>query len=252
MISQKYRYKLIISYDGSNYSGWQVQPNSLSIQEVIEKALLTLFHTPIKVIASGRTDAGVHALGQVAHISLDSPVEEEKLLYSINGLLPRDICVRTLYPASPDFHARFHAKRKVYHYHLHCEKFQDPSKRFYSYHVRYKLDIEALKKAITYFIGTHNFKAFANENEKGSAKNSPIKTIYTINLVEERGGYRLEFEGNGFLYKMVRNIVGTLLDCAAGKLIPEELPALFASEDRKQTSRAAPAHGLFLVRVDYE
>jgi tRNA pseudouridine38-40 synthase len=253
MTSQLYRYKLLISYDGSNYSGWQVQPNALSIQEVLEKAFFTLFHSPIKVIGSGRTDAGVHALGQVAHVSLDHLImDEEKLLYSLNGILPHDIRIKSFHPTSPHFHARFDAKRKVYHYHLHCELFQDPSKRFYSYHVRYKLDIETLKKAISYFVGTHNFKAFANENTKGSAKHSPIKTIYAIHLVEERGGYRLEFEGSGFLYKMVRNIVGTLLECASGKLPPEEIPALFSSEDRRAIARSAPAHGLFLVRVDYE
>lgn len=252
MNTQNYRYKLIISYDGTNYSGWQVQPNSISIQELIEKALFTLFHYPVKAISSSRTDAGVHALGQVAHISLTEPVDEEKLIFSLNGLLPRDIRIKSLHATSPDFHARFDAKRKVYHYHLHCEQFHDPSKRFYSYHVRPKLDIEAMKKAIPHFVGTHNFKAFANKNEKGSAKNSPVKTIYTIDLVEERGGYRLEFEGDGFLYKMVRNIVGTLLDCSYGKTDPDTIPDLLASLQRKQTACAAPAHGLFLIRVDYE
>lgn len=251
MSSQTFRYKLLISYDGTNYSGWQEQPNSLSIQEVIEKAFLTLFKNPVKVISSSRTDAGVHALGQVAHISLNSPVDEQKLLFSLNGLLPRDIRIKHLHAVAPDFHARYDAKRKIYHYHLHCEQFHDPSKRFYSYHVRPSLDIAALKKAIPHFVGTHNFKAFANKNEKGSAKNSPVKTIYCINLVEERGGYRLEFEGDGFLYKMVRNIVGTLLDCAYGKTNPDTIPELINSKQRQQTACAAPAHGLFLVRIEY-
>lgn len=246
------KYKMTIAYDGLHYSGWQIQPNGRSIQEEIEKALLTLCQAPVKIIGSGRTDAGVHALGQVAHFSLQAPIEEKKLLYGLNGLLPHDIRIKDLKQTTPDFHARFHVKRKIYHYHLHCALFQDPSTRFYSYHVRYPLDLMQLKAAIPYFTGTHNFKAFANENEKGSARHAPIKTLYALRLEEEPGGYRLEFEGNGFLYKMVRNIVGTLLECASHKLSPETIPELFLSGARRQTMRPAPAHGLFLVRVDYE
>jgi tRNA pseudouridine38-40 synthase len=249
---QQQKYKMTIAYDGFNYSGWQVQPNGRSIQQEIESALLTLCKSPIKVIASSRTDAGVHALGQVAHFSLPTFIDPQKLIYSLNGILPPDIRIKELSPTSKEFHARFQAKRKIYHYHLHHEPFHDPAKRFYSYHVRHSFDLEKLKTAIPYFIGTHNFKAFANENEKGSARHAPIKTIYAIRLIEERGGHRLEFEGNGFLYKMVRNIVGTLLECASGKLSPEHLPEIFLSQTRRKSLKSAPAHGLFLVRIDYE
>lgn len=246
------RYKMIIAYDGTNYSGWQVQPNALAIQAVIEAAFEKLYHKPIAVFGSSRTDAGVHALAQTAHFTLDAPADIKKLLYSLNGIIPHDIRIKEILPMPINFHARFHSKRKTYHYHLHCHLFHEPWKRLYSYHVRHRFDITKVKEAIPHFIGTHNFKAFANENEKGAAKNKPIKTIYDIRLIEEPGGYRLEFEGSGFLYKMVRNIVGALLECAKGKLSPDAIPILIASQDRKIAPRAAPAHGLFLVKVDYE
>lgn len=249
---QQYKYKLTISYDGSQYSGWQYQPNSISIQEVIEKAFFTLLQKPIRLISSSRTDAGVHALGQVAHIILDHKADLHKLIYSLNGLLPSDIRIKEIEEVPLSFHARFHAKKKIYHYHLFCEKFHSPCNRLYSHHVRHRFNIEALKEAIPYFIGTHNFKAFANENTKGSASSSPIKTIYTINVVEQLGGYRLEFEGSGFLYKMVRNIVGTLLECSKGKLSPHAIPELMESGDRRKLPKSAPAHGLFLMQIDYE
>jgi len=246
------KYKMILAYDGLNYCGWQIQPNGNSIQAELEKALTTLCKTPVKVIGSGRTDAGVHALGQVAHFSLPAPEDLRKLLYGLNGLLPHDIRVKTLTVAPADFHARFQVKKKIYHYHLHCEPFHEPSKRLYSYHIKYTLDLQKLKEAIPYFVGTHNFKAFANENEKGSAKHAPTKTLYALRLQEEPGGYRLEFEGNGFLYKMVRNIVGALLACATHEMTPESIPELFRSKIRPQTLRSAPPHGLFLVQVEYD
>lgn len=252
MTASHYRYKMIIAYDGLHYSGWQIQPNGRSIQQEIEQALLILCKAPVRIISCSRTDAGVHALGQVAHFSLNAEIDTKKLLYSLNGVLPYDIRIKELSLVSPDFHARLHAKKKIYHYHLHCEQFHDPSKRFYSHHVKHSFNLELLEAAIPYFVGTHNFKAFANENEKGSAKHAPVKTIYAIRVLQEPGGYCLEFEGNGFLYKMVRNIVGTLLECARGALPPEVIPEIFAAQIRRQTMRSAPAHGLFLVKIHYE
>ena len=251
-MSTKAKYKLTISYDGTNYGGWQYQPNTLTIQEVIEKAFETLFKKKIPVVGSSRTDAGVHALGQVAQIQLDDPIEPIKLLYSLNGLLPHDIRIISIEAVDDDFHVRFDAKRKVYHYHLWCELFHNPCQRSYSYHVRHKIDPELLKKACSYFVGTHNFKAFANENSKGAAQSCPVKTLFSLNVFEQPGGYRLEFEGSGFLYKMVRNIVGTLLACARGKLDLPLIPEIFAKQDRRLLPKSAPAHGLFLMRIDYE
>lgn len=247
----KKKYKLTISYDGSEYGGWQYQPNTLTIQEVIEKAFETLFRKKIPVVASSRTDAGVHALGQVAQIVLEESVEPSKLLYSLNGLLPRDIRIIHIEEVPLDFHVRFDAKKKIYHYHLWCDLFHNPCLRHYSYHVRHKIDEAVLKRAASYFIGTHNFKAFANENSKGAAESCPVKTLYALNIVKQPGGYRLEFEGSGFLYKMVRNIVGTLLSCAQGKLAPSQIPEIFEKQDRRLLPKSAPAHGLFLMEIIY-
>lgn len=245
------KYKMTLSYDGSKFSGWQIQPNAISIQELLEKACEKIFKQKIKVIGSGRTDAGVHALCQVAHFEIDKELEIEKTLFSLNGLLPHEIRVTALEIADPSFHARFSAKQKTYHYHLHLEQFQTPFKRGISYHVRRKLDLTLLKEACKCFEGTHNFRAFANESTKGSAKSSPVKTIYKLEAIEEEGGVRLEFTGSGFLYKMVRNITGALIEVASGKLELSEIPKILASEDRKKAPKAAPAHGLFLADIQY-
>jgi tRNA pseudouridine(38-40) synthase len=161
------------------------------------------------------------------------------------------IPINKIEEVDPNFHVRYSSKKKIYHYHLHCELFHNPCQRSYSHHVRHLFREEKVKEAILHFIGTHNFKAFANENSKGAASSSPVKTIYSIDLIKQPGGYRLEFEGNGFLYKMVRNIVGTLLECGKGKLEPSEIPNLIKSENRRLVPKSAPALGLFLVKIEY-
>ncbi|MCH9631043.1 MAG: tRNA pseudouridine synthase A [Chlamydiia bacterium] len=246
------RYKITIAYDGEKFSGWQVQPNATSIQELLESSIEKILQEKAKVIGSGRTDAGVHALAQVAHFETEKELEIEKTLFSLNGLLPHEIRILKLEKVTNDFHARFSAKKKTYHYHLHLEKFQTPFKRGISLHVKRPLDIDLLKLACKKFEGTHNFRAFANEAGKGSAKASPVKTIYSLNAVKEEGGYRLEFTGSGFLYKMVRNITGALIECASGKLHIEKIPELLKSQDRRLSPKAAPAHGLFLVKIEYD
>jgi len=242
---------MLIAYDGSQYGGWQIQPNCISIQALIEKALSTILQKTTSISGSGRTDAGVHAAGQTAHFHTTTPIDIPKTLASLNGLLPADIRVMALEVAHPTFHARYSAKSKIYHYHLHLDPIPDPFKRRFAYHVPHRVDLTQLKEAAAHFIGTHDFTAFANEAHKGSAAKDPIRTLYRLDIIEEIGGARLEFEGDGFLYKMVRNIVGTLLDVCAGKIRKEEIPAIFASKDRKKAGKAAPAHGLFLMEVHY-
>ena len=245
------KYLLTIAYDGSNYSGWQYQPNALSVQEVIETAFETVLKKPIRLLGSSRTDAGVHALDQKAQVVLEDPIDPKTLLYSLNGLLPADIRIKEMKKVSPDFLVRFNAKKKTYHYHLVCDLFGNPCKRSYAFHVPHRFDIDKVKEAIPYFIGTHNFKAFANESSKGAASTSPVKTIYDIKLVEEVGGYRLEFEGNGFLYKMVRNITGALIEVGTAKKKAGQIPLILEGKDRRQAGAAAPAHGLVLAKVFY-
>ena len=246
-----HKYKLTVAYDGTLYGGWQVQINAISIQALLEKALSTILRTPTSATSSGRTDAGVHARGQVAHFITELPLDLIRLQRSLNGILPPDIRILSVEEAAPDFHARYSAVSKEYHYHLHLERTTDPFKRLYAYHDYSPLDLDKMKMAASCFVGTHDFTTFANEASKGSAAKNPVRTITRLDLCLEPGGIRLEFEGNGFLYKMVRNITGTLLEVARGKISVDEIPKLFEAKDRRIAPPAAPPHGLFLMKVNY-
>jgi tRNA pseudouridine38-40 synthase len=246
-----FKYKLTLAYDGTAYGGWQIQPNAISVQSLVEKALATALRAPTPVAAAGRTDAGVHARGQTAHFTSETPLDLFRLQASLNGLLPPDIRVLKLESAPEAFHARYSAVSKEYHYHLHLDPMMDPFKRLYSYHVFSPLDLDAMRAAARYFIGTHDFTSFANEASEGSAAKNPVRTLARLDICPEAGGIRLEFEGDGFLYKMVRNITGALLDVGRGKLSAEGIPALFEAKDRRAASAAAPPQGLFLMKVNY-
>jgi tRNA pseudouridine38-40 synthase len=243
------RYKLTIAYDGTNYCGWQVQKNAQSIQSLIQKALQTALRHPLDLTGSSRTDAGVHANGQTAHFDTDVAIDLGKLRISLNALLPTDIRISEITPTAPDFHARYSATSKIYHYHLHLDPISDPFTKLYRNQIYGPLDLEKLKSAIPYFLGTHDFTSFANVKEE--PQSNAVRTIKRIDIVPQKGGLRLEFEGDGFLYKMIRNITGTLLDVAAGKLKSEEIQTIFESKDRCKARSTAPAHGLFLHQIIY-
>jgi tRNA pseudouridine38-40 synthase len=242
------KYKMTISYDGTNYGGWQVQPNTLSIQALIQDGLKTILRTPTPLIASGRTDAGVHAFGQVAHFNTEEELDLYSILYSLNGILPRDIRIHEITAVPDTFHARFSVKKKIYHYHLHLSPVQDPFRFLYSTHIRVPIELTLMKKALPAFIGTHDFSAFAGA---GCGSKNPVKTLYRLEMAPETDGIRLEFEGDGFLYKMVRNIVGTLLEVAQNKLPINALPQILAQKDRRYAGPTAPPKGLFLYKVQY-
>lgn len=242
------RYKLTIAYDGTHYCGWQVQANGTSIQSLVQKALETALRHPTDLTGSGRTDAGVHARGQTAHFDTDQ--DTSRLILSLNALLPPDIRIFRIDPVSSDFHARYSAKGKVYHYHLHLDPVADPFKKLYCHQVFGKFDLKRLKDGIFYFLGTHDFISFANVKEE--IQTDTVRTIDRIDVVEEKGGIRLEFEGEGFLYKMVRNITGTLIDIAAGRMEPSDVEKILQQKDRKRAGMAAPAQGLFLHEVKYQ
>lgn len=246
-----FKYKIIIAYDGTNYGGWQVQKNTVSIQSLIESSLSRILRVRTSLCGSGRTDARVHSLGQTAHFVTSSDISPSRILFSLNGLLPPDIRILSIEHVPMSFHARYSASSKVYHYHLHLDPIPDPFKHLYSYHVPHPVNLDLLKESAKYFVGTHDFISFANEGHQGSAAKNAIRTIYRLDIVDEPGGVRLEFEGNGFLYKMVRNIVGTLLDVCAGKIDKDRIPEIFAAKDRRQAGRAAPPHGLYLMEVKY-
>lgn len=242
---------MVIAYDGTAFGGWQVQPNAVTIQQLLEEKLSTILQMPTSVVGAGRTDAGVHALGQCAHFIIPKPIDTARTLHSFNGMLPEAIRVFSLKMAPSGFHARYSAKKKHYHYHLTLDSVQSPFDRHYKLHVRQKLDLKKMEQGARHLLGTHDFRAFANDAHLGSSGKNPIRTIERLQIVPEAGGVRLEFEGESFLYKMVRNCVGTLLDVGLGKLEPDNMAEILASRDRKQAGRAAPAHGLFLVRIEY-
>ena len=245
------RFKLTLSYDGTNYCGWQVQANATSIQTLVQKALETILRHPISLTGAGRTDAGVHALGQTAHFDTSVSIDPDRLRYSTNALLPADIRIIKIEPVPDDFHARYWATGKIYYYHLQLDPVCDPITRLYRTPVYGKFDRIAFQLAAQQFLGTRDFIAFANESHKGTAARDSIRTLKRLDIVEERGGLRLEFEGDGFLYKMVRNITGTLLDVAAHRRSSRQIAALLQEKNRRLSGSTAPAQGLFLVQVHY-
>jgi tRNA pseudouridine38-40 synthase len=246
-----HNYKLLIVYDGTNYCGWQVQPNGLSIQQVVQEKASLILRQPILITGSGRTDAGVHAKGQAAHFQLPRALDLYRFLGSLNALLPSDIRVLEAKEVPMNFHARYSATGKIYHYHLHLDYIENPFTRLYCWRIKEKMDLAAFKKAATCFIGSHDFTSLSNDSHSGCAANDPVRTVQRLDIIEQPQGLRLEFEANGFLYKMVRNITGTLVDVGLGKFAAEQMPLILAARDRKKAGRAAPPQGLFLMHVHY-
>ncbi len=245
------RYKLTIAYDGTHYCGWQVQTDKSSIQSLIQHALQTTLRHPLNLTGSGRTDAGVHAKAQTAHFDTDLPLNLPRLRLSLNALLPPDIRILLIEPAAPDFHARYSARSKIYHYHLHLDRISNPFTRLYRWHIFKQLNLDLLNAAAPLFLGTHDFTSFTNEPQRGSVVHDPIRTLSRLDVIPIPQGVRLEFQADGFLYKMVRNITGTLVECAANKFPPTHIPAILAAKDRRKAFTAAPPQGLFLVEVLY-
>ena len=250
MLPKHHVYKMVIAYDGTLYGGWQSQINTTSIQALIQNALSIILRKKMVVIASGRTDAGVHAVGQVAHFTHSEELHLPKIFLSLNALLPPDIRILALDFASPAFHARFSAVSKLYHYYLHLDPAIDPFQRLYSHRPPHPVDRHLLTEGTRYFIGTHDFTSFAN-TRSSSSKNGNVRTIHRLDILELEKGVCLAFKGNGFLYKMVRNIVGTLLDVCRGKILLNDITRIFEARDRKAAGIAAPPQGLFLMQVHY-
>jgi tRNA pseudouridine38-40 synthase len=245
------RYKIVIAYDGTHYCGWQTQSNGPSIEAVLEKALVTILRHPIFVCGSGRTDSGVHARGQVAHFDSNAVVNPEKTLFSLNGLLPSDIRVLSLELAEGNFHARYSVKQKTYQYHLHLDPVTDPILFPFRHHLKGTIDKKKLIEGTKLFLGTHDFTSFANNALGNCAAHDSIRTLSRFEPIEQPGGLILELTSDGFLYKMVRNLVGTLIDLSRGKFEPSDIPKIFEAKNRSRAGIAVPSNGLFLMRVDY-
>ncbi len=242
------RYLITFSYDGTNYNGYQSQPDGNTIQDKIEQCLYKINgNKEIKIHATGRTDSHVHALNQRAHFDLDGDFNEFRIKRSLNGLLPSDIYIKKVEKVSDDFHARFDIKKKEYMYIINLGEY-NPLERNYVYQFNSNLDVDKMKRAINDFIGTHNFKAFTKvDGEKEDYK----RTIYEARIEEDKEYLRIYFVGSGFLRYMVRNMVGTLLEIGTNKKDVNSIPIILKSCDRNLAGVTAPPEGLYLKDVFY-
>ncbi len=254
------RYRAVISYDGTNYVGWQRQLNGISVQEKMEVALGKIFGTPTQCTASGRTDSGVHAEGQVVHFDAQTSIPTDKIPYAVNTELPDDISMLCCEETQDDFNARFSAKRKTYKYSLYSSPHRLPTFNRNHTHIISPLNVEDMKKGAEYIVGEHDFKCF---EASGSVVKSTVRTVYSIDIkVEEiesvKGGafapvkVEISVTGNGFLYNMVRIIAGTLVYVGMGKLTPEDVKNIILSKDRTKAGKTLPPEGLTLVSVEYQ
>jgi tRNA pseudouridine38-40 synthase len=240
--------KLTIAYDGTDFHGWQIQPEMRTIQGELHDALAKLFNHELKVTGSGRTDAGVHAHGQVANVETIRTMDTDAVLRGLNALLPREIRILTVEEVRLEFHARRSARSKTYEYHVWRNPIISPFQCRYVYGFRYPLDLEAMDRGTLGFLGTHDFTSFcaaATEIE------DRVRTIFEACWERSEDTWVFRIRGNGFLQYMVRTIAGTLLQVGQGRLQPEQLPEIFAARDRRLAGPSLPPHGLHLIQVEY-
>ena len=240
--------KLIIEYDGKGFNGWQKQPNKLNIQGEIERAIKEVTGEEVELNASGRTDAGVHAISQVANFKTESNIDINKIPLALNSKLKKSIIIKKAEEVDLNFHARYNAKGKKYRYIINNSKHGTAIYRDLEYNFPIKLDVEKMKHAAKYFEGEHDFKAFRSS---GTSNKNSVREIYKVEIKEENERIILEFTGNGFLYNMVRIMVGTLMDVGLGKIKPESIKDIIDSKERTKAGKTAPAQGLYLVEVYY-
>lgn len=242
------RWKCVVAYDGGAFDGWQSQPSGNAIQDVIERRIAQVLKTTVRIHASGRTDAGVHALGQVFHFDAIWPHGAEKLRAALQAGLPRTIQLKNLRATSREFHARFSAKGKTYRYEIFLGE-ADPFVTRYCWSLNRELNWRAVGEAAEVLRGKHDFKAFAAEG--GTERESTVRDLRRLDIVRRGRRVRLVFEADGFLYKMVRSLTGTLVNVGLGKLSPRDVAALVKSARRTPQVQTAPPQGLFLVKVEY-
>ena len=243
-------FKLVIEYDGTAYQGWQRQNDGPTIQGTIEAALETMTKNPVTLIGSGRTDAGVHALNQVASFRVDTSLTPEIFKRGLNSLLPKDVVIKDCAAVDDGFHAQYSARSKVYQYRILNRSTPVALFRQYSWHIRKPLDLNAMNKAMAHLDGQHDFSAF---EATGSPRSDAVRTVIDADLTEkDADGYVVfSIEADGFLRYMVRNVVGTLVDVGLGKTSPQAFEDILMSKDRKQAGVTAPAQGLLLKEVKY-
>lgn len=242
------RIKLTVSYDGTNFCGWQRQKNGVSIQEVIETALSTVTQEKIKIVGSGRTDAGVHALGQVAHFDTESKIPPEKFCYALNAVLPPEIKILKSERVSENFNATRTAKKKTYRYLTYISNVELPLKERYAFMLEKNVDLKKMINASKIFIGTHDFKCF---NASGGGALTTVRTVYSIKITKKGNEISFSVCGNGFLYNMVRIMVGALIKVGEGKATEKDLLNMLETGKRPFNYKTLPAKGLTLVSVKY-
>lgn len=240
--------KLTIEYDGKDFNGWQKQPNKLNIQGEIERAIAEITKENVELIASGRTDAGVHAIAQIANFKTNSDFAIEKYPIALNAKLKKSIRIQKAEEVEESFHSRYHCKQKTYRYIINNSQYGSAIYRNFEYHIPNKLDISAMKRAIKYFEGEHDFKAF---KASGTSNKSSVRKIYKAEIKTEERRIIIELTGNGFLYNMVRIIAGTLVEVGLNKIKEEEIPEIIDSKDRTKAGKTLPPYALYLVKVEY-
>lgn len=244
------RIKCVIAYDGTHFQGYQVQPNKRTVQGEVEKILQSMHKgEAVRIYASGRTDATVHAKGQVIHFDSPLNLNSDAWKRALNTQLPDDIAVESSEITTPDFHARFASKGKEYHYHVYTGQERDPFTRHHAYHFPYPLNKVDMKKAMESFLGTHDFTSFCSAKTEIEDR---VRTIEAFQLIENNDQELIfQIRGNGFLYNMVRIIVGTVLEVGTGRRKAEEIVEILEAKDRTKAGKTAPGHGLYLWKVYY-
>jgi tRNA pseudouridine38-40 synthase len=243
------RVKLTVEYDGTNYAGWQWQTNALSVQQMLETAFEAAAGESVRINGAGRTDAGVHAMAQVAHLDTQCSIPPDKISYALNMHLPPDIRVKDSQQVNDHFHARFDAKGKHYRYTIDSSVHAPAIYRHTSAHVRGALDVSAMREAAEYVLGTHDFACFC---ASGSEVKETVRTVYSLVITESKPFIHMDIKGSGFLYHMVRIIAGTLIEIGQKKRPPVSMRDIIESKDRKRSGVTAPAKGLMLMSVYYE
>ncbi len=243
------RIKLVVAYDGTNYCGWQIQANGNTIEAELNKALSHLLGEEIHVIGASRTDAGVHACGNVCVFDTETRIPPEKICFAVNMGLPEDIVVQESCEVDPDWHPRHCDSTKTYEYRILNRPVPLPTRRLDTYFYYGKLDLTAMRRAAEFFVGTHDFASFC---ASGSAAESTVRTVYSCEILNEGDLITLRVSGSGFLYNMVRIMVGTLLLVGSGQLVPEDMARILEARDRTEAGPTAPAKGLTLIGISFE
>lgn len=244
------RVRLTVAYDGTNYRGWQVQPNGITIEQVLNEKLSALLGEEIVVTGASRTDSGVHSLGNIAIFDTNTRMPAEKISFALNQRLPEDIVVQDSREVPSDWHPRYQNSRKTYEYRILNRTFRMPGRRFDTYFYYHPLDVEKMQQAAAYLEGEHDFKSFC---AVGAQVKTTTRTIYSCNVTRDAGDIvTVRVTGNGFLYNMVRIIAGTLIKVGGGELSPEEIPLILEKKDRSAAGPTAPAHGLTMIGIEYE